>query len=196
MCGMKTSTIIRSKVEWSSAARPVVPPSAIATLKPYRLSQAQTARRICGSSSTTRMRRITASPAALRVQPLPGIDCAAIFTAANQCAILISASMRRTVCPQRCIAAIMQLIGLAQPMREAHLRLIAGQTKMQVTEGWDELLLVGKSMSSGLLPSNHLLQSLPAAEFEALGPHLESVEMVREVVLVEAGAPLTHVYLP
>ena len=43
---------------------------------------------------------------------------------------------------------------------------------------------------------NQLLQALPAAEFEALRPHLEFVELVRESVLVEAGAPLTHVYLP
>ena len=43
---------------------------------------------------------------------------------------------------------------------------------------------------------NHLLQSLPAAEFEALRPHLEFVELDRETVLVEAGARLTHVYLP
>jgi hypothetical protein len=44
--------------------------------------------------------------------------------------------------------------------------------------------------------TNHLLQSLPAAEFEALRPHLGFVELVRQTVLVEAGAPLTHVYLP
>jgi CRP-like cAMP-binding protein len=43
---------------------------------------------------------------------------------------------------------------------------------------------------------NHLLQALPAAEIEALRPRLELVELVRETVLVEAGAPLTHVYLP
>jgi CRP-like cAMP-binding protein len=43
---------------------------------------------------------------------------------------------------------------------------------------------------------NQLLQVLPAAEFEALRPHLEIVELVREAVLVEAGHPLTHVYLP
>ena len=43
---------------------------------------------------------------------------------------------------------------------------------------------------------NHLLQSLPVAEFEALRPHLELVELDRETVLVEAGARLTHVYLP
>src|SRR5665213_2979340 len=72
-----------------------------------------------------------------------------------------------------------------------------GKSKMQVTEARDELRLsVGEFMSSILRPANHLLQSLPAAEFEALNPHLESVEMVREAVLVEAGAPLTHVYLP
>lgn len=43
---------------------------------------------------------------------------------------------------------------------------------------------------------NHLLQTLPAAEFEALRPRLEHVELVRETVLVKAGTPLTHVYLP
>jgi CRP-like cAMP-binding protein len=43
---------------------------------------------------------------------------------------------------------------------------------------------------------NHLLRALPAAELEALAPHLEIVELVRETVLVEAGGPLTHVYLP
>ena len=45
-------------------------------------------------------------------------------------------------------------------------------------------------------PPNDLLQALPSAEFEALRPHLEPFELVRETVLVEAGAPLRHVYLP
>jgi hypothetical protein len=44
-------------------------------------------------------------------------------------------------------------------------------------------------------PPNHLLRALPAAEFEAMRPHLESVELVRESVLVEAGSPLTRVCL-
>jgi hypothetical protein len=39
-------------------------------------------------------------------------------------------------------------------------------------------------------------KALPSPEFEALCPHLGLVELVRETVLVEAGAPLTHVYLP
>ena len=43
---------------------------------------------------------------------------------------------------------------------------------------------------------NQLLRALPAAELEALRPHLETVELVRETVLVEAGRPLTRVYLP
>ena len=51
-------------------------------------------------------------------------------------------------------------------------------------------------MSFVLRSTNHLLQSLPGTELEALRPHLEVVELVREAVLVEAGAPLTHVYLP
>jgi CRP-like cAMP-binding protein len=51
-------------------------------------------------------------------------------------------------------------------------------------------------MASVLRSTNRLLQSLPASELEALNPYLELVELVREAVLVEAGAPLTHVYLP
>ena len=51
-------------------------------------------------------------------------------------------------------------------------------------------------MSSIAPMRNHLLQAMPAAEFEVLRPHLEFVELVREAVLVQAGAPLTHVYLP
>jgi CRP-like cAMP-binding protein len=51
-------------------------------------------------------------------------------------------------------------------------------------------------MPSSERPANHLLRSLPAAEFEALSPRLELVELVRETVLVEAGNRLTHVYLP
>jgi CRP-like cAMP-binding protein len=51
-------------------------------------------------------------------------------------------------------------------------------------------------MSSIASLRNHLLQSLSAAELEELRPHLEPIELVREAVLVEAGAPLTHVYLP
>jgi CRP-like cAMP-binding protein len=44
--------------------------------------------------------------------------------------------------------------------------------------------------------SNRLLQALPPAELEAVRPRFELVELVREAVLVEAGRPLTHVYLP
>ena len=45
-------------------------------------------------------------------------------------------------------------------------------------------------------PLNRLLQALPAGDFDLLEPHLQPLELVRETVLVEAGAPLTHVYLP
>ena len=43
---------------------------------------------------------------------------------------------------------------------------------------------------------NCLLQTLPAADWESLAPHLEYAELVRDTVLVEAGSALTHVYLP
>jgi CRP-like cAMP-binding protein len=45
-------------------------------------------------------------------------------------------------------------------------------------------------------PPNRLLQLLPAAEFQSLHPHLETVELSRGTVLTEAGAPVQHVYLP
>jgi CRP-like cAMP-binding protein len=51
-------------------------------------------------------------------------------------------------------------------------------------------------MPATLHSHNDLLRALPAAELEALHPRLELIELVRETVLVEAGAPLTHVYLP
>src|SRR5437763_14321028 len=45
-------------------------------------------------------------------------------------------------------------------------------------------------------PPNYLLQALPAAEFDALHPHLKTIEMVREAVLVTAGSTPTQAYLP
>ncbi|MBC2731453.1 Crp/Fnr family transcriptional regulator [Thiobacillus sp.] len=43
---------------------------------------------------------------------------------------------------------------------------------------------------------NHLLAALPAAEFERLSPHLESIPMPLGEVLYESGAQLRHVYFP
>jgi CRP-like cAMP-binding protein len=51
-------------------------------------------------------------------------------------------------------------------------------------------------MSLAPRPSNQLLQALATAEFEALRPRLKTLDMIRETVLAEASAPLTHVYLP
>jgi len=45
-------------------------------------------------------------------------------------------------------------------------------------------------------PANRLLQVLPAAEFQSLRPHLETVELAKGTVLTEAGAPIQYVYLP
>jgi CRP-like cAMP-binding protein len=45
-------------------------------------------------------------------------------------------------------------------------------------------------------PPNQFLQALPTVEFEALRPRLKTFALVRDTVLVEAGAALTHVYLP
>ncbi|MGY3606927.1 MULTISPECIES: Crp/Fnr family transcriptional regulator [unclassified Bradyrhizobium] len=51
-------------------------------------------------------------------------------------------------------------------------------------------------MSGSSRPSNHLLQTLPAAEIELLRPHLAIVELTKDAVLFEAGAPIGDVYLP
>ena len=45
-------------------------------------------------------------------------------------------------------------------------------------------------------PPNHLLAALPAADFELLRPHLHTIELVQDVVLVAAGEALTHVFFP
>jgi CRP-like cAMP-binding protein len=44
--------------------------------------------------------------------------------------------------------------------------------------------------------SNHLLAALPAAAFELLRPHLETIELVQEDVLVAAGDQLARVFFP
>jgi CRP-like cAMP-binding protein len=43
---------------------------------------------------------------------------------------------------------------------------------------------------------NHLLAALPAAAFKLLRPHLETIELVQEDVLVGAGDRLTRVFFP
>ena len=45
-------------------------------------------------------------------------------------------------------------------------------------------------------PSNRLLQSLPAADFEAARPHLVVADLARDMILVESGQPLSQVWLP
>jgi CRP-like cAMP-binding protein len=51
-------------------------------------------------------------------------------------------------------------------------------------------------MLSDQRPPNRLLQSLPAADFEAAQPHLEVVYMARDMILVESGRPLNQIWLP
>lgn len=43
---------------------------------------------------------------------------------------------------------------------------------------------------------NLLLQALPEAEFEALRPHLEVVNLEKHAILIAIGAPVTRAYLP
>jgi CRP-like cAMP-binding protein len=51
-------------------------------------------------------------------------------------------------------------------------------------------------MSSIAAWRNQLLLSLPDRELETLRPHLGLTEMVKETVLIQAGALQSHVYLP
>ena len=44
--------------------------------------------------------------------------------------------------------------------------------------------------------ANHLLASLPSADFEFLRPHLRSVELVSEFMLARAGDEISRVYFP
>jgi CRP-like cAMP-binding protein len=44
--------------------------------------------------------------------------------------------------------------------------------------------------------SNLLLQALSEADFEALQPHLEVVKLAKHAILIEAGSPASHIYLP
>jgi CRP-like cAMP-binding protein len=45
-------------------------------------------------------------------------------------------------------------------------------------------------------PANHLLSTLPQADFELLSPHLETAELIQADVLVGAGDHLTKVFFP
>jgi CRP-like cAMP-binding protein len=51
-------------------------------------------------------------------------------------------------------------------------------------------------MSSNPRSPNQLLASLPSADFELIRPHLRSIELTHQAVLVKAGEPLDLVYFP
>jgi CRP-like cAMP-binding protein len=51
-------------------------------------------------------------------------------------------------------------------------------------------------MDSEARLQNGLLRSLSADDFEALRPHLRTVELTQSRVLAKVGEPITHVYLP
>ena len=51
-------------------------------------------------------------------------------------------------------------------------------------------------MPSDQRPPNRLLQTMSAADFDAIRPHLQIVELAKESMLIEAGMELTQIYLP
>jgi hypothetical protein len=48
----------------------------------------------------------------------------------------------------------------------------------------------------GEMPPNHLLASLPAADFDLIRPHLKPVDLPNEKLLFRTGDPITHAYFP
>jgi CRP-like cAMP-binding protein len=53
-----------------------------------------------------------------------------------------------------------------------------------------------KSHRPGTAGQNHLLQSLPRADFDLLAPHLNDVVLHQGEVLLEPGDPVEYVYFP
>jgi len=51
-------------------------------------------------------------------------------------------------------------------------------------------------MAKSARSPNHLLASLPPADFKRLGPHLRTIELVDATVLFEARDPIKRVYFP
>ncbi|MGY4317492.1 Crp/Fnr family transcriptional regulator [Bradyrhizobium sp. JR3.5] len=51
-------------------------------------------------------------------------------------------------------------------------------------------------MSAVSRPPNRLLQALPSTEYAQLHPVLETVDLIKETVLADAGAPVQRVYFP
>ena len=51
-------------------------------------------------------------------------------------------------------------------------------------------------MDSLCRPSNGFLSSLSASDFELISPHLRTVDLIQDKVLVEAGEGLKYAYLP
>jgi CRP-like cAMP-binding protein len=81
--------------------------------------------------------------------------------------------------------------------RTANARSIRQRASFKVTPIRSGIrLVVPEPVVTRPRPLNRLLQALSASDYDLLQPHLQPLELVRETVLVEAGAPLTHVYLP
>ena len=91
------------------------------------------------------------------------IDRVKIFAGANQCVILISASMGVTVCPARCLGPIMEPGSLHKPPSPSCVDHLARRGSPADRN---------EPTPSHLRSIDHLLQSLPAA-FEALLQYLE-----------------------
>src|ERR1700688_564846 len=150
--------------------------------------------RICGSSSTIRILRIAGSCTTFPQFPPASLARNSTLSTANQCFALISAANVAGCLPFTVYTFALQLFSLLTGL------FCLGSRKFGILSTVDQIELppasAGEFMPSVQRPPNRLLQALPEADYEALRPHLEIAVLVREAVLVEAGAALTHVYLP
>jgi hypothetical protein len=108
------------------------------------------------------------------------------FITANQCVVLISASMQRAVCPSWCL----------EPASNTQACAIVTLSLHPLQHANDSETGRGSRLQCGVMSpvtnfSNRVLPSMPPVEFEALRPHLEIVELVRVSALVDGGISLT-----
>lgn len=107
------------------------------------------------------------------------IDRVWIFASANQCVILTSASMDVTVCPARCLGPIME-------PSSTNGRAVLRRSSRTSGSAADRNEPAPQSFAQPIICCN------PRPR-HSRSYFLESVELVREAVMVEARAPATHV---
>jgi CRP-like cAMP-binding protein len=114
------------------------------------------------------------------------------FSCANHCMNLISAANTTGCLPPN----VYKLRDTPHAPAQLHRAVTLPSFKEPFAFQENTRLLAGTVMPVDQRPPNRLLQTLSAADFALVHPHLEIVELDRGKLLVEAGGELTYVYLP